>query len=131
MAIKFGLLLCDDLLFLSRIAGTARALGLDLQTARTPADLLARAQDQAPACVLIDLHQPGLDLAVLVPALKKCGSPFLVGYGSHVDCATLKMAREAGCDLVLPRSKFVEDLAQQMPQWWAGPEGFKGENGGR
>lgn len=119
MPTKPGLLLCDDLLFQSRITATARALGLDLQTVRTPGDLLTRAQDQSPACVIIDLHHPGLDLATLVPALKEWGNPYLVGYGSHVDAPTLHNAREAGCDLVLPRSKFVEDLPQKMPEWWA------------
>ena len=32
---------------------------------------------------------------------------------------TLKHARDVGCDLVLPRSKFVEDLPTEMPKWFA------------
>ena len=31
--------------------------------------------------------------------------------------ALVKAAREAGCDLVLPRSKFVEELATALPKW--------------
>jgi CheY-like chemotaxis protein len=113
-----GLLLSDDLLFISRVTGTARSLGLDMQSARSAADLLAKAQAQPPACVLIDLHNPGFDIGALVGQLKGAGKPFLVGYGSHVDAATLQAARDAGCDLVLPRSKFVADLAAELPNWF-------------
>ena len=117
-----ALLLCDDLLFSSRISGTARALALDLKTVRSAADLLALAEAEPPACVLLDLHQPGLDIAALVPNLKAAGNPFLVGYGSHVDAPTLKAARDAGCDLVLPRSKFVELLPEQLALWATSPK---------
>jgi hypothetical protein len=40
-----------------------------------------------------------------------------MAYGSHVDTATLRAARAAGCDPVLPRSKFVEDLPICLPAW--------------
>ena len=112
-----GLLLSDDLIFTSRIVGTARALGLEIKPARNSAALRAAAATLAPACILIDLQNPGLNIADLVDNLKAGGKPFLVGYGSHVDTATLKAARDAGCDVVLPRSKFVEDLAEQLPGW--------------
>ena len=44
----------------------------------------------------------------------------VVGYGSHVDAATLHAARVAGCDPVLPRSKFVEELPGALPGWLEG-----------
>lgn len=114
-----GLLLSDDLIFISRIAGTARALGLDLKSVRSAAEILA--QVQTPVCVLIDLQNPGLDIAALVRNLKAGGNPRIVGYGSHVDTASLKAAREAGCDVVLPRSKFVDDLETELPRWFSPP----------
>jgi CheY-like chemotaxis protein len=114
-----GLLLCDDLIFTSRITGTARALGLSLTPARSPEALLALARQHTPRCVLVDLHHPGLALADLMRQLAElCPTmPRVVGYGSHVDTATLKAARAAGCDPVLPRSKFVEDLPTALPAW--------------
>ncbi len=114
-----GLLLSEDLIFISRIAGTAQLLGLTLKSKRTPADLLRAAAAEAPACVLLDLNHPGLAIDEVVAALKSCGTPYLVGYGSHVDAATLKRAREAGTDLVLPRSKFVEELPTELAGWFA------------
>jgi hypothetical protein len=111
-------LLCDDLLFTSRIIATARASGLDIHTARTPAQLQNLITQQVPSCVLLDLHCLGLSVPDLVQTLPS-PRPFVVGYGSHVDAARLKAARDAGCDLVLPRSKFVEGLAEALPRWCA------------
>jgi|SRR6516162_2821335 CheY-like chemotaxis protein len=113
-----GYLLSDDLIFTSRVTGTARDLGLEVRKARSPKQLVDLVGQQAPACVLVDLHNPGLAVADLLGALPT-PRPFVVGYGSHVDTATLKAARDAGCDLVLPRSKFVEDLPTQLPAWFA------------
>jgi CheY-like chemotaxis protein len=112
-----GLLLSDDLLFISRITGSARSLGLEIKSARSAAEVLNQTHAHTPGCVLIDLQNPGLDITALVRDLKNAGNPYIVGYGSHVDAATLKAAREAGCDLVLPRSKFVESLATELPKW--------------
>ena len=114
-----SLLLSDDLLFVSRIAGTAQSLELKIAAARTAAEILCQARAKAPACVLLDLQNPGLDVADLVRSLKPEGNPFVVAYGSHVDTAGLEAARAAGCDLVLPRSKFVKDLATELPNWVA------------
>jgi DNA-binding NarL/FixJ family response regulator len=109
-----GLVLSDDLLFSSKITGTATALGLTVRVARTPAVLLEWARQQPPGGVLVDLHHPQLDLATLLPAL---GDAHVVGFGSHVEAATLHAARQAGCHLVLPRSKFTERLPHDLPQW--------------
>jgi hypothetical protein len=43
--------------------------------------------------------------------------PRVIAYGSHVEAATLHAAREAGCDLVLPRSRFVEELPVSLGAW--------------
>ena len=43
-----GLLLSDDLLFISRITGTARDLGLDVRPARSAAVLVEMARTQPP-----------------------------------------------------------------------------------
>jgi CheY-like chemotaxis protein len=118
-----GLLLCDDLIFTSRITGTARALGLTVKVARSADLLVEQAREQTPRCVLIDLGNPGLDLPELLRRLGEAcrPSPRIVAYGSHVDTATLRAAREAGCDPVWPRSKFVEELPQALPEWLAQP----------
>jgi CheY-like chemotaxis protein len=119
MSAPTGLLLSDDLLFTSRIVGTARDLGFSIQSARSAETLEGLAREQGPACVIVDLANPGLVITDLVGRLREaCSSmPRVVAYGSHVDTATLRAARDAGCDVVLPRSKFVEDLPRELPRW--------------
>jgi DNA-binding NarL/FixJ family response regulator len=116
-----GLLLSDDLIFASRITGTARALGLEVGQVRTADALVDMAGRETPPGVLIDLGFPHLALPELLRRLAEVcpAMPRVVAYGSHVDAAGLRAAREAGCDLVLPRSKFVEDLPTELPAWLA------------
>lgn len=116
-----GLLLTDDMIFSSRITGTARGLGLKMIVVKSVPDLKAQAREKMPTCVIMDLSHPGLQIVEMIRDLKEAGSPVprFVAYGSHVDIATLRAAREAGCDVVFPRSQFVEQLANQLPQWLA------------
>ena len=115
-----GLLLSDDLLFASRISGTAERIGVTVHVMRTAEALLKQAAEEPPTCVLIDLHNPGLVIEEVVRQLKsQCTPPRIIAYGSHVDVATLKQARESGCDRVLPRSQFVEELPRALPTWFS------------
>ena len=112
-----GLLLCDDLIFTSRVLGTAKALGLAVGTARDVAGLLRMARHAPPTCVLLDLQHPQLVLVALLDELRTIGPMRVMGYGSHVDAKTLHAARVAGCDPVLPRSRFVEELPTALTGW--------------
>jgi CheY-like chemotaxis protein len=114
-----GLMFCDDLIFFSRVEGVARSIGLFVRQEKNAADLLAAAQRFHPAGVIIDLHNPGLDLPTLLNALRTNlpAMPHIVAYGSHVEAELLRAARKAGCDQVLPRSQFVEDLQTDLPKW--------------
>jgi CheY-like chemotaxis protein len=119
-----GLLLSDDMLFTSRITGTAQGLGLTVRLARSVEALRTLAKDQTPACVILDLAHPGLRIDEWMTELRQICSPMprVIAYGSHVDTATLQAARAAGCDVVLPRSKFVEELPRALAGWLALPE---------
>jgi hypothetical protein len=111
-------LLCDDLIFASRITGTARSLGFDVMQAGSVTRLQELVTATPPGCVIMDLSIAG-DIHELMAWLKSncTPPPRVVGYGSHVDVATLSAARAAGCDPVLPRSKFVEVLPAELPRW--------------
>jgi hypothetical protein len=100
-----GINVCDDLIFTSRVLGTAKALGLSMRSARDAAALVELARQAAPRCVLVDLNNPGLDLEALLGRLRE---------------ACPAMPRVAGCDPVLPRSRFVEELPAALPGWLAG-----------
>jgi CheY-like chemotaxis protein len=115
--------LSEDLLFTSRITGTASALGFTVKPARTVNDLEDLARRETPNCVLVDLAHPGLDVARLIRSLRETCTPVprVVAYGSHVDTAGLRGARAAGCEVVLPRSKFIEELPSALPAWLTAP----------
>jgi hypothetical protein len=66
--------------------------------ATTPADL-----------VVVDLSRPGV-----LEALGGGIGVRTVGFGSHVDHELLAAARAAGCDEVLPRSKFFARLPELL-----------------
>jgi CheY-like chemotaxis protein len=119
MSQSVGLLLSDDLLDVSRITGTARAQGLALHVGKTVAALLELAKQVRPTGVLVDLQHPGLDLQGFLTELRAaCGTmPRVVAFGSHVEAAVLRAARQAGCDPVLPRSAFVAALEADLPGW--------------
>lgn len=97
------LLLCRDLMFLSKVAATARAAGVQVQVVRDPTMLPA-----VGTRLLVDLNQDGaLDAAA---GWKAATGGAVVGFVSHVDTAVIQRAREAGLDEVLPRSRFTADL---------------------
>jgi DNA-binding NarL/FixJ family response regulator len=109
-----GLLLCDDLLFASKVTATAAAHGSVVRVCKMPA--LTNGLTTHPAAVILDLQTPGLDVAGLLAGLGD-PRPRVIGFGSHVDKATLDAAKAAGCDEVLPRSKFVKELEENLPRW--------------
>lgn len=119
MSAGIGIMLCDDLIFFSRVAAIARAAGLIVRQARTLAAVLELVGREPPGGVIIDLHTEGLDLPQLLDGLRAgcLAMPSTTGFGSHVEAELLKAARQAGCDRVLPRSQFVKHLEADLRLW--------------
>lgn len=115
------LLLSDDLIFTSRIASVARDAGLPVRSARNVDLLESMARQTSPTLVIVDLAHPGLTVPDLLSRLAAAcpQRPYVVAYGAHVDAVGLRAARQAGCDVVLPRSAFVEELPQRIHEWAA------------
>jgi FixJ family two-component response regulator len=67
------LVLSDDLIFTSRIAATVRSVGGQIRDCRDWPTLVQSAEALQPACVIIDLQNPGLNLAELVGRLLRVG----------------------------------------------------------
>jgi len=107
-----GLLLSRDLIFTSKITGTARELGHKVLVAGDAALAASMIGQWRPRVVFVDLAAGDLVSPPALIALRTAaapGTPFLA-FGSHVDTAALSAAAAAGCDPVLPRSKFTAEL---------------------
>ena len=111
------LMLSDDLIFSSKVAATGRAHGIPVAVARSVPSLTKKAGEQPPACVILDLNHSVFDLTMVLAELKKDSAPRVLGFGSHVDKELLVAAREAGCDLVMPRSQFNKLLESNLSVW--------------
>jgi DNA-binding NarL/FixJ family response regulator len=76
--------------------------------------------EQHPRAVFLDLQASNLNIEMVVKELKSHQpEPLIIGFGSHVDQATLNAASKAGCDVALPRSAFVQRLPREMGEWLA------------
>lgn len=100
------LVVCDDLLFWSRIKAAAVAAGVGVARARE-----ARIPPAEVRRVLVDLQATSLDPFACATAWKAAVPALeLVAFASHVDLDAQARAREAGFDRVLARSAFVREL---------------------
>jgi CheY-like chemotaxis protein len=71
--------------------------------------------------VIIDLGMSEIDIATAVARLREAaGAVPAIAYGSHVDKARLDEARTAGCDEVMPRSKFSAELPDLLRRHFDG-----------
>lgn len=118
-----GLLLSKDLMFGSRVAAAARQLGVSVIVAGTAPQLAEKRPDDV-RLVMIDLFgSQGDDLAAIVNTLSDTAGdrPHVVAYGPHVDEALLESARQAGCDEVLTRGQFHQQMPEILAKWLTPP----------
>lgn len=92
-----------DLMDRSKVAAAAPSVNF----VPTPVELAAAAA--GADLVLVDLSRPGV-----VEALSELKGVRTIGFGSHVDRDLLAAAAAAGCDQVLPRSKFFAELHELL-----------------
>lgn len=119
-----------DLIFTSKVIGTARALGFTGVTAAGPQRGLELIRDRTPKLVVIDLTCPEVDrpetLAALAAAAPVGGR--VVAFGPHVEGDLLRAALHAGCDPVLPRSRFTARLPEWLVEWIGSPRSTPNAN---
>ena len=115
-----ALLVSRDLFFTSKVTGTADMLGFEVQVVGDADGALARIAAEPFACVFLDLADAGLDVAGFFARLPAGRRPSVVAFGSHVATARLQAARDAGCDDVLPRSRFSASLPDLLKKHCGG-----------
>jgi CheY-like chemotaxis protein len=106
------LALVEDLFFLAKIRETAKAVGVTVMTNDAGGSSAAIAEAQ-PQAILLDLNCRGLPAVDRIRALKSdpaTRSIRIVGFVSHVQEELISAARAAGCDSIMARSAFTQQL---------------------
>ena len=119
--------LIDDLFFLAKIQETARKMNVKVEFVKTDKDLLERMKqngEEKPSLIIFDLNNANAKPLTLIPKLKsrlKKGTS-IIGFLSHVQGDLKQKAHEVGCDMVLPRSAFSQNLPQLLRRHGAAEE---------
>ena len=112
----------DDLFFQAKIQETARKLNVKLEFVKTEKDFMDRVKqngEEVPSLVILDLNHATVKPLTLIPKLKsklKKGTS-IIGFLSHVQGDLKLKAHEAGCDMVLPRSAFSQNLPNLLRRY--------------
>jgi CheY-like chemotaxis protein len=114
MSTRTALLISRDLFFTSKVTGTASALGIEVQVVGDAHAAASQVRAREYRCIFIDLADAGLDVGIFFADLKGDSHPPVIAFGSHVATARLQTAREAGCDEVMPRSRFSASLPELL-----------------
>jgi CheY-like chemotaxis protein len=108
----------DDLFFQAKIQETARKLNVKLEFCKTEKDLMERIKqngEEKPSLIIFDMNNAGAKPLTLIPKLKtKLKKTSIIGFLSHVQGDLKQKAHEVGCDMVLPRSAFSQNLPQLL-----------------
>ena len=106
----------DDLFFLAKIQETARKMNVKVEFVKTEKDLnerMGQNGDDKPALIIFDLNNVSSKPLNVIPKLKAKlkKATNIIGFLSHVQGELKMKAQEAGCDMVVPRSAFSQNLA--------------------
>jgi len=104
----------EDLFFTVKINESAKRAGLPIQFVKSETDVMENAKTN-PVLIILDLNFQGIEPLKLIAKLKADSSTkaiSLIGYVSHVQGELKIQAQEAGCDMVLARSAFSQNLPQ-------------------
>ena len=108
----------DDLFFQAKIQETARKLNVKVEFVKSEQDFLDRIKlngEEKPSLVIFDLNTTSVKPLTLIPKLKsKLKKTSVIGFLSHVQGDLKQKAHEVGCDMVLPRSAFSQNLPQLL-----------------
>ena len=107
----------EDLLFRSKISETADVVGVETAFPRNPKKLLEALRASPPDLLVLDLNSERfepLELLRIVNSDSALQDVRTVGFLSHVQGDLALAARESGCDRVMARSAFVENLPRVL-----------------
>src|SRR6266542_2518098 len=97
---------------------TAHKLNVKVNFVKSDKEVLelVAAGEEKPALIIIDLNHHTVKPLVVIPKLKAKfkKETNIIGFLSHLQGELKVKAQEAGCDMVLPRSAFSQNLPQLL-----------------
>jgi PleD family two-component response regulator len=120
----------EDLISLSKIRQTAQLTGVEIEVV-DPQQVHDRLSDPSVRALILDLNHRSGSAVDVIRSLKSDGATShvrIVGFLSHVQGELAAAARDAGCDMVLARSAFSQQLPQLLRQL-AGENKHAGSDG--
>ena len=104
----------EDLFFVAKIQEISRKLNVKVEFVKTDKEIAQKTgnSEEKPSLIIVDLNSNGIKP---LPVIAKMRSKFkkstsIVGFVSHVQGDLKMKAQEAGCDVVMPRSAFSQNL---------------------
>ena len=104
----------SDLFFAVKLSDAAKRNGLALEFVKDPKEVMEKAQAK-PSLIVFDLNFEAVTPLELIAKLKASSvtkGVSLIGYLSHIQGELKIQAQEAGCDMVLARSAFSQNMSQ-------------------
>ena len=102
--------LMDDLFFQMKLAETAKQLGVEVKVA-TNGEAFLGLMASEPKLVIVDLNARSQPIAAIEKLRETRKDVRVVAFLSHVQTELAAQAKAAGCNEVLPRSSFTQNLA--------------------
>ena len=113
----------EDLFFIAKIQETARKLGVKVAFIKNDkesiAALTSHEEDDRPGLIVFDLNNANAKPMTLIPKLKtklKKGTS-IIGFLSHLQGDLKAKAVDAGCDTVMPRAAFSQNLPNLLRRY--------------
>ncbi len=113
----------EDLFFTAKIQETARKQGVKVAFVKNEKDALSEltsgAEDNKPALIVFDLNNANAKPLTLIPKLKTKlkKTVSIIGFLSHLQGDLKAKAVEAGCDAVMPRAAFSQNLPNLLRRY--------------
>jgi PleD family two-component response regulator len=102
----------SDLFFSVKLTEAAKRAGLALEFVTDSQQILEKAKSR-PSLIIFDLNLEAVEPVSLIAKLKEDQDTkgiSLIGYLSHIQVDLKQQAQEAGCDMVLARSAFSQNM---------------------
>jgi CheY-like chemotaxis protein len=109
----------SDLFFTVKILDAAKRALMQAEVVKTQEDLIEKAKS-LPALIIFDLNFESLEPVKMIDLLKKTAAlkpTGMIAFVSHIQAELKKEAQDAGCDMVLARSAFSQNLPHILKRY--------------